>query len=141
MTSSAFITLTNSNSSLSKNFRVIQGGYAPELRKTGTQRLTVTGKLDNQIGPILRRWRYVVRVYHTDPVGGDWGTLADLKAFFSHNDPGGTPSNVITLTDFDTEDYDVYLVGRLTEQPKSPYIDGTHAWFQVPIEMVETEPS
>ena len=139
MAFNSYITLTNSDSSLTRDFRVI--GYSPELQKTGTQRLTVTGKLDNQSGPILRRWRLVVKVYHTDPVGGSWGTLGDLRTLFELNDPGATPSNVITLTDFDTNTYTVYLVGRFSEKPKTQYLEGESAWFEVPIEMIETEPS
>jgi hypothetical protein len=145
MAFNAHITLINSNSTLARNFRVMATGYGPELQKTGTQRLTVTGKLDNQVSAIIRRWRYVLKVYHTDPVGGSWGTLGDLKTFFSYNDPGGNPSNVITLRDFDypetSTEYSVYLVGRLSEKPKTQCIEGESAWFEVPIEMIQTEPS
>jgi hypothetical protein len=143
MSFNAYITLIDSNDSLSRNFRVI--GYAPELQKTGTQRMTVTGKLDNQAGPIIRRWKYVLKVYEEDPIGGSWGTLADLKTFFSYNTPGGVPSNVITLRDFDypetSTEYSVYLVGRFSEKPKTQYLEGQNAWFEVPIEMIETEPT
>jgi hypothetical protein len=139
--SNNYVILTNSNSSLAKRFRVLADGYRPQLEKTGVRRTTVTGKLDNQVGPILRSWQLVIRVYDTDPAGSDYGTLANLKTFFGYNDPSGTPSNVITFTDFDESEYEVYLLGKLSEQNLTPIIEGSCAMFHVPVELMETEPS
>ena len=107
---SDYISLSNSNSTLTKKFRVLQTGYSPVRRKVGTVRTTVTGKVDNQVGPILGQWNYTLRIYDvdpTDPAGSDddtegYGTLEHLKTFFDYNDPAGTPSNVITFVDINS---------------------------------------
>jgi len=134
---SDFIILANSDSSLSKKFIVLHAGYVPGLEKVGVRRLTVTGKVDNQVGPVLRRWRYTLLVHASSPPAG-YGTLAELKTLFELNDPYETPSNVITLTDFDEANYSVYLTGLLGERPVSYAISGTSAQFEVEINMEKT---
>lgn len=99
--------------------------------------MTVTGKVDNQVGPVVRHWAYTVKAYHTDPPEG-YGTLANLKTLFDLVDPWGTPSNVITLTDHDGTEYSVYMIGELSESPITTYIAGEVARFEVPIHMMET---
>lgn len=132
-----YITLINSDSSLSKRFKVLHAGYGPGLEKVGARRLTVTGQVDNQVGPVLRRWRYVLLVHESSPPA-DYGTLANLKTFFSYNDPNSAPSNVITLVDFNEANYLVYLIGSLEEHPISYAISGTSARFEVEINMEKT---
>lgn len=132
-----YIILANSNASLSKKFIVLHAGYAPALEKVGARRLTVTGKVDNQVGPVLRRWRYILLVHASSPPTG-YGTLANLKTLFELNDPWETPSNVITLTDFDEANYSVYLTGMLGERPVSYAISGTSVYFEVEINMEKT---
>jgi len=134
----AYIILTNSNASLSKHFRVLSSGYQPVREKLGARRITVTGKVDNQVGPVTRRWRYKLKVYATDPDGGSYGTLANLKTFFGYTDPGGTPTNVITLTDVDEVEHDIYLIGMLSEKNITPVLTGTAGLFHCDIEMIKT---
>lgn len=137
----AYIVLTNSDSSLSKRFRVVGDGYRPVAEKLGQRRVTVTGRLDNQVGPIVHSWRHILKVYAEDPDGSEYGTLDDLKTFFSYK-PGETPSDVITFTEHDgTTTHEVYLLGSLSERNLTTYLDGPHACFLVEVEMVETEPS
>jgi len=132
-----YITLINSDSSLSKKFNVLHSGYAPGREKVGARRLSVTGKVDNQVGPVLRRWRYVLLVHESSPPAG-YGTLANLKTFFNLNDPWETPSNEITLVDFDDANYLVYMTGILAERPISFAISGECAQFEVEINLEET---
>lgn len=132
-----YIILTNSNASLSRKFAVLHAGYAPGLEKVGVRRLSVTGKVDNQVGPVLRRWVYTVRTWEASPPT-DYGTLANLKTLFSLNDPWGTPSNVITLTDFDDVAYSVYLTNVLAEKPDTYAVLGDDARFSVEIHMQQT---
>ncbi|MCP4537703.1 MAG: hypothetical protein GY832_11195 [Chloroflexi bacterium] len=142
------IILSNSDSTLVKKFRVLSAGYSPVRSKIGARRVTVTGKWDNQVGPILRSWKYVLLVFAadpTDPAGTDldtegYGTLAHIKTFFDYQDPVNDPTNVITYTDYDSVAHPVYLVGQLSEQNLSPQIIGGCTVFQVPIEMQRTEP-
>lgn len=131
-----YITLANSNASLSKRFYVLHAGYAPAREKVGARRLSVTGRVDNQVGPVLRRWRYVLLVHAGDPPL-HYGVLSEIKTLFSYNDPWATPSNVITLTDFDETAHSVYLTGILSERPISYAVAGDSAYFEVEINMEE----
>jgi hypothetical protein len=135
----AYIILANSNASLTKHFRVLASGYQPVREKMGARRITVTGKVDNQVGPVTRRWRYRLKVYATDPDAGDYGTLANLKTFFGYTDPGGVPSNVITFTDVDDVAHSIYFVGTLSERNITPSLTGTTGLFHIDIEMQKTE--
>jgi hypothetical protein len=132
-----FIVLANSDASLSKRFKVLVAGYAPAREKVGARRLTVTGKVDNQVGPVLRRWRYVLLVHESSPPA-NYGTLANLKTLFELNDPWETPSNVIAFTDFDEVSHSVYITGMLAESPVSYAISGTSARFEVEINLEKT---
>lgn len=144
--SNSYITLNNSNSSLTKKFRVVMGGYQKTVEKVGAQRLTVTGKTDNQVGPAKTRFTYLIQVYETDPTDPTksdgntegYGTLDHLSTFFSYDSPGGTPSNAITLTDFDGTSYTVYLIGTFTPRPLGSAVDGLCAVYNVPVQMLET---
>lgn len=133
----AYIVLANSNASLSKKFGVLQSGYEPRREKIGTHRVTVTGKIDNQVGPVIRQWVYTMRVYASNPPTG-YGTLGDLKTLFDLNDPQATPSNVITLTDFDDTNHSVYMMDMLSEKPVTWAIAGDSARLEVTIVLRET---
>src|SRR4030043_157480 len=99
MAVTAYMTLTNSNSSLSKRFRVIAEGY-DNGTPTKNQSLsrTVGGGIDVSQGGILRTWSPTIRVRHTEPVA-DYGTLANLETFYGYNNPNGTPTDKITFVD------------------------------------------
>lgn len=120
-------------------FRVVhvRDSYRPIRRKIGKFQNTVTGKVDYQVGPLNLEWRYILKVYATDPDGGSYGTLANLKTLFDLNDPDGTPTNVLTLTDHYESTHSVYIVGDLIEEPMTPSL--SDGWFKVPIHLVKTE--
>jgi hypothetical protein len=143
----SFITLSNSNDSLTKKFRVLATGYRPVEEKPDRIELTVTGKIDLQTGPVVGRWLYTFKVYETDPTdpnGADgategYGTLAHLRTFFRYNDPGGTPSNVIGFTDFDETEHSVYIMNRFSPENAGYQLAGVNAQFAIEIEMVAVE--
>lgn len=147
MATSTYITLSNSNDSLTKKFRVLAAGYRPTEERPVRTELTVTGKVDLQTAPVLGRWLYVLKVYETDPTdpnGTDgategYGTLAHLRTFFRYNEPGGTPSNVISFTDFDSTEYSAYIVNNLAIENTGYQLEGVNAQFAVEVEMVATE--
>ena len=140
MAQNAYITLANSNASLTKRFRVIATGYRPLVRKTGVSRRTITGTLDHQVAPLDYRWEFEIKVYETES-DANYGTLAQLQTLFELNDPspGAGATNVITFTDFnDANSYSVYIVGDFMPKPVTSTIFGTAAEFRVPITMVKT---
>lgn len=146
----AYIKLTNSTETLIKKFRTLHAGYRPIRERVGNQRLTITGHIDNQIAVVIRRWRYVIKVYETDPTdpsGTDsdtegYGTLAHLKTFFNYTDADGAPSNLITLTDHYGDDHLVYFAtGVISEEPYTTALEGVTASFSVSAELLEAYPN
>lgn len=142
----AYIMLANSTGTLVKRFRVLADGYLAMLEKTQTRRRTVTGVIDNQEGPVCQRWQFIFKVYETDPTDPSkadndvtgYGRLDHLETFFKLNNPGGSPSNVITFTDHYGNSHSVYLTGVLPEKPISVSISGTAAEFHSQIILEET---
>ena len=144
-----FIALRNSNSSLAHKLRVYFAGFEPVRVKSGRMQRTVTGHLDNQVGPVIRHWRYNIKVYAGSDPGnpqGDslhYGTREDLRTFFEYNDPAATPSNVLSLwvhgQTYDTDTpYTVYLVGTLPEHLVT--FNVTAGEYSVPVEFAEADP-
>lgn len=136
----AYIILTDSTSNAYR-FRVQfpRRGYRPIRRKANKIQQTVTGKIDNQVGPVTMEWQYTLVVAGTtDPDGSDYGVLSELRTLFDLNNPNGSPSNVLTLTDHYENTHSVYIVGDMQEEPFSPNLSGSCAWFRVPIHLVET---
>lgn len=147
MATQKYIKLANSNASLVKKFRVLLEGYTPSREKMGVRRVTVTGKVDNQVGPVLRTWQFTLKVYETDPTDpakGDaanagYGLISHLRTLFSLNVPGATPSNVITFTEHnDALSHSVYIVGALKEKILTPSLTGTSSIFHIPVTLIKT---
>jgi len=137
--SNAYITITDSSSNAYR-FRVARDGYAPTWSKTGQVQVTVTGKVDYQVGPVLRSWQLDLLVAgSSDPAGSDYGDMADLRTFYQLNDPDGTPTNVLTLTDHYGNTHSVYMIEDMIERPITPHIDGACSWFRVTVSFTKTE--
>lgn len=123
-----YITLTDSNSSKSKKFAVLQGGWQKSLNKLQTVDTTLDGNLDISVGAILEKHTYTIRVRETEDRDG-YGTEEDLEYFYSLNSPGGTPSNVVTMTDHFGVSRDTYMLGEHTPSPIGVMLQGSTAWF------------
>jgi len=136
--SNEYIILEDSSSN-QYYFRVLfpDGGYRPLWHKIQNMQLTVTGKVDMQVGPVLRQWTYSLMV--SDSETGNYGDMSDLRTLYQLNDPDGTPSNLLTLTDHYGNTHDVYLMGDMIEEPMSPKIEGSCAWFRVTIRLAKSE--
>jgi len=131
----AYIILTNSNASLSKQFVVLQTGFQPILEKAVNIKKTVDGELDIAMGDVFETHKYTIRCSET-VADADWGTLDDLKTFFGYNNPNGTPSNIITLTDHKDDDFDCIMKGEFSESPLTTLIEGASAHFLVTVTLV-----
>lgn len=129
-----YITLTNSNASLSKNFRVLLEGYRPSKRKNMTVTECINGGLDVSMGGIRETHQYTIRVRHTETSGS--GTLSDLETFYSYTNPSGTPSNIITLVDNDGNSHNCIMSGTFDKTSLTSFITGTEAWFFVNCEFI-----
>jgi len=147
MTVQKYIKLANSNSSLIKKFRVLHDGYVPAREKLGVRRVTVTGKIDNQVGPVMRSWQFILKVYETDPTDPTksdsattgYGRIDHLRTFFGYNSPGGTPTNVITFTEHDdTQAHSVYIAGVMRAKMLTYSLTGITGIFHVPVTLIKT---
>ena len=125
-----YFTLTNSNNSFSKRFRVILTSYQAVIEKSQNINKTLDGNLDVSMGGLYKRHSYLIRVRQLEEEG-DYGSLGDLETFFSYVNPNGTPSNILTLTDHYGIDYNVYYIGDFSQSIMGVAIEGTDAWFTV----------
>lgn len=136
-----FIWLKSSDLSMQFKFRIMQQGYSDgELEKMESRSRTIGGGIDHSVGAVYQSWRMIVRVRHTEPEA-NYGTLADLEAFYRLNNPGGTPTNQITLTDNHGIDFQVHMIGNFGKQFMGSAIEGKEAWSMVGVilENIENE--
>lgn len=137
MTTYAYIILTDSDGPLygtSLKFKATQ--MRTPRKRTDAVKTTLNGSLDKSAGPILKTWRYVLKVPFVATEEG-YGDMSDLTALFDLNDPNGTPSDIITLTDHYGNDFDVIFVGDLDPENASTILDGFNSHYIVGIEMRE----
>lgn len=133
---SKYIVLTNSDSSVSRRFVVLQSGYKPSLESTRTLKKTINGERDISFGDVFEVHRYVIRVLGGDfdeyAVPGSDGVLDDLKLFYSYVNPNGVPSPVLILTDHKGDDHQVVIADNdFSEVPLTTSIEGSNAVFHV----------
>ena len=134
--SNKYVTLTNSNNSFSRKFRVVSEGIIDSLEKKQDIQVSVEGELDISIGSIFKSWQYLFRVRYEengDDGANDYGTLSDLRKLYKYNNPTGTPSNVLTLTDHYGSSYSVNFGGKFEPKPFATTLEGTEAWYWVEV--------
>jgi hypothetical protein len=132
MAHNAYIILDNSNSSLTKWFRVIYEGRRITRSKAANVEYTIGGAPDISMGEVQEVHTYIIRVRQGGETGS-WGVLSDLETFYSYNNPNGTPSNLITMTDHYQQDKDVYMIGEFSENVMGIEIEGANGWFLVEV--------
>ena len=130
MTTEKYFILTNSNNTLSKRFRVLFEGYVPTIEKSQTIDKTLDGGLDVSMGGLYETHEYLVRVRYEE-TDSNYGTMDELKTFFSYNNPNGTPSNVLTLTTHFGVNYNVMMVGNFAEKLLGVMIDGIYSFYVI----------
>jgi len=130
MTTEKYFILTNSNNTLSKRFRVLFEGYVPIIEKSQTIDKTLDGGLDVSMGGLYETHEYLVRVRYEE-TDSNYGTMDELKTFFSYNNPNGTPSNVLILTTHLGVNYNVMMVGNFAEKLLGVMIDGIYSFYVI----------
>jgi len=130
MTTEKYFILTNSNTTLSKRFRVLFEGYVPTIEKSQTIDKTLDGGLDVSMGGLYETHEYLVRVRYEE-TDSNYGTMDELKTFFSYNNPNGTPSNVLILTTHFGVNYNVMMVGNFAEKLLGVMIDGIYSFYVI----------
>jgi len=136
MATNPYFTLEDSAASVTRRFRVLANGFSNILDKAQSIERTIDGDLDISVGSVKEKFSFTVRVRYEEPADGDpylddWGTLADLKYFYSLNNPNGSPSNEITFTDHYETQKTVIMAGDFNSQAQGIMIDGITAWFLV----------
>jgi hypothetical protein len=130
-----YITLRNSNSSLSRRFKATQMRL-PRLR-SDTIEYTIGGKTDKQAGPVFRQFFYVLRIPVDDPIDANYGKYSELLTLFDLSNSNATPSDVITLVDHWGNSYSVYFASDLDPEPLTHELEGDNAWFMVAVLFTE----
>lgn len=133
----SYITLTSDETptpSLGGRFHVIiaDPGYTRFYRKSQSVEETIGGGLDIGEGGVYLLIRYMLRVLHTEP-DSNYGNLADIIAMYALNNPNGTPSSTLKLTTHEGVNYNVKLLGDMNLKPLTFAIEGSYAWFLIPI--------
>lgn len=134
MTVTKYFTLTNSDMSLSRKFRVLHAGWDPIKEKSQTTKKTLNGEWDVSSGGTYARHEYVLRVHGTDPEAGDgYGSKAELDTFFSYDTPNpiSGPSNKLNLVDHLGNEYIVIMAGDFAPKVLGAAIEGLNAVFTV----------
>lgn len=137
MASNAYISLRNSNSSINKKFKSVQ--RAPVLERSDELSRTIGGVMDKSAGAITATHQFILRV-PAETADSQYGTLSDLKALFILNNPNGTPSDVITLTDHDTTEHACVFVGSLSPEHMTTMLEGPNASYLVKVQLAEIAP-
>ena len=132
-----YIWLMSSDSSVQERFRVLQQGYNDgQLEKAESLNRTIGGGLDHSMGAVYRSWNPVIRVRETEPET-DYGDLDDLEYFYNLNDPGGTPSNIISFVDHHQISFYVRIHGTFQKSILGSMTEGNQAWFLVKLNLLE----
>jgi hypothetical protein len=137
MATNRYIILANSNASVSKRFKTIQ--MSPVLERSDEIQRTINGTLDKSAGVITALHQYIIRC-PAESADSQYGTYADLKALFLLNNPNGTPSDVITLTDHDGSTHSCLFLGSISPEMLTTMLDGPNAHFFVKIQLGEIAP-
>lgn len=133
-----YITLTTSNSSLSKRFKALE--MNTPLLRMDTFDFTLGGKTDKQAGPVIRQWKYLFRVPIDTAEGTEYGSYSDFATFFALGNANATPSDVITMTDHwggTQHTFSVYFEGDAIPTPLTTQITGGNAWYTIPVSFLE----
>jgi len=123
----SYFILTNSNDSLIKKFRVVMPSYKRILEKSQSINKTIDGALDISQGAIYERHEYGIRVRESESEEG-YGDIEDLETFYKYNNPNGTPSDMMTLTDHFGVNHNAYFIGDYQNSLLGVMIEGGEAW-------------
>jgi hypothetical protein len=131
-----YFTLASSDNSKRKRFRVMANGYSHILDKKQSIDTTIDGQVDVSSGSVQQRYVFVVRARYEEPSDGDiytddWGTIDDLRWFYSLNQPNAVPNNRILFTNHYGWSETVIMAGDFNSQVQGIMIDGQTAWFVV----------
>jgi hypothetical protein len=124
---------------MSKHFRIVEGGYQEQLMKSGVMKRSISGKLDMHSGSVLTVLPLIIKVRHTEE-DESYGTKSDLEYLYKLNDPTdpNTPDR-LTMIDHYGESKYVYLWDEMLGVPLSTQIDGIYAWFHYQV-LIVVEP-
>jgi len=115
-----------------KRFVVVQDSYRPVIEKAGSVTKTVNGKLDIAAGAVFQLRSMKIRA-RLVPQDTDYGTYDDLKYFFSLNNPNGSPSNILEMTDHYGEVHNVVFAPKFEPILLGVLLDGVNSSYLVDV--------
>jgi hypothetical protein len=132
MPTNAFVTIMDSSGSGGK-LKVID--YEPVEDKAMSADRTVEGGWDVSMGSIYEEHNYVVKVYNPENLAG-YIDFDELKRLYRLNNPNGSPSNILTLTDHFGVNHQVMFVGKLRKRPVGYILEGAGAVYYIPVQLL-----
>lgn len=130
MTTTSYFTLSTSDASVTKRFKVIQSGYRKTITKVESVARTLSGQQDVSRGALYTMFEFMVKV-RAEVEDSDYGTISDLETFFALNNPNATPSDKITLVDHYGDSFTCIFSKDFTSEPLGVMIEGLDAYFIV----------
>ena len=129
-----YIQLADSNGTIDKRFYAV--GYKPKMdRRRNVERLS-DGLMSVVGGKSVKIFNYDLVVEETSS-DANFGSLSDLETLFRLSNPGGSPTDVITLTHVDGEEYEVRFLNDLEWKNEGVLISGQGAWLKVKAILVD----
>lgn len=111
-------------------FKVLLSGFKPTTGRTNRQDVTITGKVDTQMGPPLKEWHYTLKIHNTNtgdptlanPTSGNtyitttpssFGTLTNLESLVELD----VGENKLYMLDVDETEHEVVIMSSITPSP------------------------
>ena len=104
------------------------------MERKDTINTTLEGEYDISRGGVYKVFTYALRV-RIEEDEDDFGSQADLEYFYSLNNPNGSPSDILFLTDHYENMWEVAMVGVYNPNASTIYLNGPYAFAIIPIEL------
>ena len=129
-----YISLSNSNASLIKKFDLLD--FKPAKPRSEAVETLSSGRKHVTRGRRQNTFEVTFLIPEIS-LNADWGDLDDLEVFHGYDMPGGTPSDVLTLTLMDESQYQVRWLGDLEPVPQGTILYGSQAYYAVKAELID----
>jgi len=138
MATNRYITLQSGSGGAVYRFRVLADEFVVLRERSGKVGLTITGKVDQQSGPVLNRYQVTLKVYDQDPeAASGFGNIGDLRSLLALTTP---PANKLVMGLPTGQTIRVYVDARSVEKNITYMLDGPQACYRVGVEFVEVVP-
>lgn len=129
-----YIILANSTGTLSKRFDLLE--FGPKTERSEAIETLSSGRKHITRGRRQKVFEVTFLIPETS-LDADWGDLDDLETFHGYDMPGGSPSDILTLTLMDESVYQVRWLGDLAPVPEGTILYGSQAYYAIKAELID----